>query len=163
METETKQEGDKMVPWIKEAWCAWLENPKRQQCQGVLKHVNTEGGSRYCCLGGLEELFQFFVGESEWATLSPEPDTMGIIPEDTLGVGALTTTVNELGYKAVLSHKCMAWAGLTQTNPIVEVLTDDYPELCSLYAGRSQLVALSRLNDAGAPFTKIAALIREQL
>jgi hypothetical protein len=144
--TETK----KMNPEIKERWIAALESGEYPQGRGLLVR-----DGNYCCLGVLTDL-AVKDGVCEWT------DGRGVMePGDGDDEGYLEdgTTPNDV----------QEWAGLPDCNPSVSVPA----ELAErLWPGDEdehgpvavpQSASLAELNDAGAEFSEIAALIRSEL
>lgn len=110
---------ERMDPEIKERWCAALESEQYQQGQDWLRKDD-----RFCCLGVLCDLYAKETGEPWMAR-----DRMYAF----------------MGASACLPERVIAWAGLTNYNPMI--------------AG----TAASCWNDNGTPFPAIAAAIREHL
>ena len=115
-----------MNPEVKAKWVAALRSGEYKQGRGALRNAADE----FCCLGVLCDLSPF-----PW--LGPPERKMRPSYDIEERPHFLTS-----GY---LSEPVAEWAGLVDTNPVVDGNT------------------LSHLNDTGCPFDQIADLIEAEL
>ncbi len=114
-----------MNPEVKTQWCKALESGEYAQTEGMLHDA-----TGYCCLGVLCDLYAKQTG-AEW--VPGEGDNLEMYGAD-----------------ESLPSKVMAWAGLKNPNPLVNV--------------GGEIESLATLNDEeGMTFPEIAKYIRESL
>jgi hypothetical protein len=117
-------------PEIQKLWVGALRSGEYKQAQSVLR---TESGM--CCLGVLCDLYKKTEGKGEWLGSS------FLDPGDYESDTELTDSVG-------------VWAGISQNNPAVPVVSTRYP-----LSGTSVKTLLSEMNDGDFTFLQIADVI----
>jgi len=141
---------DKMDPDIKAQWVAALRSGEYKQGEKALAILDGDDGPKYCCLGVLCEL-----AEKAGVHLNTHPE---YIPAFEAAAGTVQIKVYG-GEYSVTPSAVKAWAGLTVSNPEVEVKLpgDDVTTVTSV----------ASLNDGNFgpkyDFNQIADVIEEQL
>jgi len=111
---------------IKAKWCAWLRDPENKQTQGALQK-----DGRFCCLGGLCEVYREETGKGEWREHAMSYSDFG---EPRMKFSFLDAV-------GTLPHEVVSWAGIMNYYDVSD------PEVLTPF-GRYKL---STLNDGFIP------------
>lgn len=147
---------------IKAEWTDLLRSGNfNQGSQKLHTSTRNEDGTErheFCCLGVLCEL-AVEAGIVDRVELSPADGYEG--PDVTY---AYVPKVDPTDRTAVHypPQEVAEWAGLRDTNPYVNTTPEDFPSGDREYL-RAQRQVIANANDDGAPFTKIADIIDDQL
>ena len=139
---------------IKNQWLEALRSGHYQQGIRALRHINTQEKDQpdqFCCLGVLCDLYA-----------KAHPNDLNWGPQTAFyNVPFLTRFEGDDEIHKSMSYLPMRvreWAGLKNSDPIVNV------QLTSVHGvAYTDETNLSKLNDSGWPFTRIATVSEDQL
>ncbi len=137
---------------VKEKWINALTSGKYKQGKGCLR----DNQDSFCCLGVLTDLAAK-EGIVEWTKNPNVSNGLFSVKEAAKNIYGNDVDVYE---KDALPEEVMKWAGLDDSNPMIEEIEKDgFDEEESNYT----IASLASANDGGMTFKEIAEIIKEQL